>query len=205
MRHPRPTTYAALLLVLALSACDRPEPVTYTIPKEQRTVEMPAPAASTPAAPSGMQVLPGMAEASASAGEFKYAVPENWEEFPASGVRKANFKVSNDNGNAEVTITSFPGDVGGTLANVNRWCGQIGAQPVTDATLPQVAEPVQISGHGGLLVHLEGSNSSILGGILGFHGFTWFFKMQGDSELVSGQQAAMKTFLESVELEDTQH
>jgi hypothetical protein len=204
--------------VLALSfwliGCDRPEPVTYTIPKEERSVapaeptsepasqppEMPAPGGN-----SGMRVLPGMQEAAQAAPELSYTVPEGWEEFPPQSVRKANFRVSDEKGSAEVAVTVFPGDVGGLLANVNRWRGQIGLDPLDAAGMKPIARPIPISQHQGTLVELQGPEQSILGGILSFHGSTWFFKMQGATGTVNGQAEAMEAFLASVQIEDDHH
>jgi hypothetical protein len=197
--------------------CERAEPTSYRIPKE--VVEEPEPSfadASKQATPPGvatgsappngqMRVLPGMEEAAQEAGELSYTVPEGWEDRPASGIRKANLVVSDASGSAELTVLAFPGDVGGMLANVNRWREQIGLDPITADALDSVAQPYTISAHGGRYVRLEGSLQSILGGLLPFHGYTWFFKLQGDSMTVLANEAAMKTFLDSVRLEDDHH
>jgi hypothetical protein len=54
-------------------------------------------------------------------------LPEHWERKPATQMRVGNYAVSNDAGEAlDFSITSFPGEVGGILANVNRWLGQVG-------------------------------------------------------------------------------
>lgn len=199
-------------LMLTLVGCERAEPTSYKIPKEDRSVNTPGAVApqtpaQTPAAPAGnnMQVLPGMQEAAAEAGELSYTVPEGWENVPASGIRKANLKVSDVNGSAELTVLAFPGDVGGRLANINRWRGQIGLESATPEDLPAFTESYAISGHGGLYIRLEGGEQSILGGLLPFHGYTWFFKLQGSSGTVLANEAAMKTFLDSVQLEDDHH
>lgn len=192
-----------------LSGCDRAEPTTYRIPKEDRTVTMPSPvdaAKQAPAAPAGqMQVLPGMQESAAEAGEVRYEVPEGWEELPPSGIRKANLKVTDENGSAELTVLAFPGDVGGRLANINRWRGQIGLDEASPESLPEFTESYTISGHRGLYVRLEGGAQSILGGLLPFHGYTWFFKLQGNTGTVMGNEAEMKAFLDSIQLEDDHH
>ena len=46
---------------------------------------------------------------------------------------------------------------------------------------------------------------TILGGLLPFHGSTWFFKFLGSSGTVLGNEGKMKTFLDSVQLEDSHH
>ena len=194
--------------MLCLSACGKAKPLTYQIPKETRTVNMPGPV-STPAANAGtaptMQVLPGMEQAANEAGEIGYTAPEGWVETPASGIRKANFTITTDTGSAAVTILTFPGDVGGRLANINRWRGQIGLTAATAEDLPAYTEGTDIAGHRGLYVRLEGETQSILGALLPFHGNTWFFKMLGDSATVLNNEASMKQFLNSIEMKAHSH
>jgi hypothetical protein len=196
-------------VVFALTGCDRAKPTSYKIPKEDRTVAMPGPAAEpnnqAPAAGSGMRVLPGMQEAANQAGKVIYTVPEGWEELAPSGIRKANLKVTGDNGSAELTVLAFPGDVGGQLANINRWRGQIGLGEATEAELSEITESYSISNHGGTYVRLEGSAQSIIGVLLPFHGYTWFYKLQGNTETVLANEASMKAFLNSVKMEDNHH
>lgn len=51
-------------------------------------------------------------------------------------MRLATFIVPTEAGDQEVAVTRFPGQVGGVLANINRWRGQMGLQPITE---PQLA------------------------------------------------------------------
>lgn len=194
--------------LLALTGCDVAEPTSYLIPKEERSTAVSdpvAPASQAPAAGGSMQVLPGMEAAANEAGEVRYTVPESWVEQPPSGIRKANLTVTDENGRAELTVLTFPGDVGGRLANINRWRGQIGLDPATPEDLPAFTESYTISQHRGLYVRLEGETDCILGALLPFHGYTWFFKLQGSKGTVLANEAAMKAFLDSVQLEDTHH
>ena len=184
-----------------VTGCDKAEPVSYQIPKEDRSVDLPtAPAATEPVADTTpkMQVLPGMQQAADDAGEITYTVPEGWVEVPASGIRKADFNITDGAGAANVTVLTFPGDVGGTLANINRWRGQVGLATTAEEDLPKITNTYSIAKHSGLFVRIEGDTQSILGGILPFHGSTWFFKMQGDTATVLAQEAAMKQFLDSI-------
>jgi hypothetical protein len=158
------------------------------------------------APPNGaMRILPGMQAAADEAGEVSYIVPEGWEDLPASGIRKANLKVSDENGTAELTVLVFPGDVGGRLANINRWRGQVGLDDAPPEDLPEFTGAYTISQHPGLYVRLEGGAQSILGGLLPFHGSTWFFKFLGSSGTVLGNEAKMKAFLDTVQLKDAHH
>lgn len=203
--------FSSVFATLLLSGCEKREPVTYRVPKEERPVNLPtqqaAPSPSATSGPNNMQVLPGMEEAAAEAGDFTYTVPEGWEEFPpSSSVRKANFRIPGEGTNqAELTVTVFPGDVGGKLANINRWRSQIGMSPIGLADMSSVSRPFPISNHNGVFVYLQGEQQSILGGILDFHGFTWFFKMQGDKATVAQQLSPMSDFLTSVAIDDPHH
>jgi hypothetical protein len=208
-QHPKLALIAASILTLSLAACDRAEPVSYQIPKEDRSVNMPTttPAAAQNAANSTpkMQVLPGMKQAADDAGDFAYTTPAAWVELPASGIRKANFEIITETGKATVTVLTFPGDVGGILPNINRWAGQIGLNPTNLEDLPKFTSSYIIAEHSGLFVRLEGEEQSILGGILSFHGFTWFFKMQGDSATVMAQEVNWRQFLDSIKMIDHAH
>jgi len=197
--------FAAALL--CLSACDRAQPTTYKIPKEVRAATLPMPDTVAPSAtePSNMEVLPGMQEAANKAGEIGYTKPAGWQEVAASGIRKANFKVADESGSAEITVLTFPGDVGGRLANINRWRGQIGLADAALDDLPAYTVGIDIANHRALYVRLEGEAQSILGALLPFHGNTWFFKMLGDTNTVLANETAMQNFLSSIVLEDHAH
>ena len=201
----------SVVCLLGFVGCEQAGPTSYLIPKEDRTVTMPAPVVDSTetkvSAPNNgaMRILPGMQAAADEAGGVSYIVPEGWEDLPASGIRKANLKVSDEKGTAELTVLVFPGDVGGRLANINRWRGQVGLDDAPSEDLPKFTESYTISQHPGLYVRLEGGAQSILGGLLPFHGSTWFFKFLGSSGTVLGNEAKMKAFLDTVQLKDTHH
>jgi hypothetical protein len=152
-----------------------------------------------------MQVLPGMQSFADSASGICYQTPDSWTESPPSSIRKANFTIDNASGTAEVSITVFPGDVGGTLANINRWRQQIGLSSIDQLSLNENISSIIISNHQGYFTKLEGNTESILGGILPFHGSTWFIKMQGDILAIDEEVDTFKSFLSSIRIEDTHH
>ncbi|NQY32229.1 MAG: hypothetical protein HRT56_03555 [Coraliomargarita sp.] len=205
------TLTVGTLALFAFTGCEKEQAVTYQIPKEARSdssTQLPAGHPSTDvanasdsAAKPPMQVLPGMQEAADAAPDISFTLPERWTDLGSTGMRKANLRA----GDAEVTALTFPGDVGGNLANINRWASQVGLPEMVDADLPKVAEPTDISNHGGLYVTLEGSEQSIRAGILPFHGSTWFFKMMGPNASIAEHEAGFKAFLESVTIADNHH
>ena len=185
----------SFVALLALTACDQAAVKSYTIPKEQPVVT------SEPAEPNPMRPLPGMAEQAAAAGELQYTVPAGWRELPASGIRKATLQIED----AELSVLVFPGDVGGELANINRWRKQIGLAAVEESALATITRALTISQHPASYVDLIGPEKSIKGAILPFHGRTWFFKLLGPSDSVQANEAGLLEFLDSVQLPDNAH
>ena len=148
-----------------------------------------------------MRPLPGMAEQAAAAGELLYTVPAGWRELPASGIRKATLQVKD----AELSVLVFPGDVGGELANINRWREQIDLAAIEESALASITKALTISQHPARYVDLIGPEKSIKGAILPFHGRTWFFKLIGPSDSVQANEAGLLEFLDSVQLPHTTH
>ncbi len=198
------------VVVFIQAGCERAEPRTYRIPKEERAAGNQAPQRMAEPVPSpgeasssdGMPILPGMQREAERAENLVYTVPDGWEEFPAQGVRQANFRITEEDGSAEVTVLAFPGEVGGPLANVNRWAGQLGLGSITAERLEEISQRHTISGEDALWVRLEGEDERIVGAILPFGEGTWFFKMQGDEATLRDHEGTMKAFLDSVRLED---
>src|SRR5208283_3168699 len=96
---------------------------TNDLPKEVPGANAPLVQAAAGAAP--MNTIPVQAEGGAS---LLWQAPAEWKTLPGNAMRRGSYGV----GGAEVAITAFPGDVGGVLANVNRWRGQAGLAPVDE-------------------------------------------------------------------------
>ena len=62
---------------------------------------------------------------------LKWEKPEPWVEVQGHSMRLASFQVPYSNGFGDLSITTFSGNSGGVSANVNRWLGQIGLEPLT--------------------------------------------------------------------------
>tara|TARA_B110000014_G_C20104708_1_gene580652 strand:- start:458 stop:1072 length:615 start_codon:yes stop_codon:yes gene_type:complete len=63
---------------------------------------------------------------------LKWTTPNTWEELEPGNMRIANFNViDSKNKSTDISISIFPGDVGGIENNVNRWRNQINLNPQT--------------------------------------------------------------------------
>jgi hypothetical protein len=198
--------FTALLL---LAACREEKVTSYRVPKEQDPTLPGMPAATADASsPAGMPPAAGASMAdtavpTAAGPGLTWTAPAGWRVKPASAMRKGSYAVPGEGGaEADLSITAFPGDVGGELANVNRWRGQVQLPPLSDGDLPGAVSTVAQNGLQFTVVDIasaEGADSKrILGAIVPFADGTWFFKLTGPDRLVAGEKPAFLAFLKTV-------
>lgn len=188
---------ACVLLVLLLtSGCRDREITAYRAPKD--------PAVTIPGAPSEASAKEGMANTAVTTGgdNLSWTAPAHWTVKPASAMRKGSFAIKDGDAEADLSITSFPGDTGGLLANLNRWRGQISLPPLSPDQLDGNREHVDI---GPLHVDVvdfagtaNGAPTRIIGAVVPLEGETWFFKLMGPDALVAREKAAFRQFLGTV-------
>lgn len=189
----------ALLATAALLAACRPAPKvsTYEVKAE------PAPAkeavAAAPAPRPAMQATPAMQAEAAQAGQPTWAeLPAGWSVGPANAMRKGSWTLTGPNGTkAEVAVTVFPGNVGGLTANVNRWRGQIGLPPASEADILAAAKPGKVGADEAqrfVMVSADGAKSTDAF-LVPKNGSTWFCKLSGDTAAVQAQADAFTRFL----------
>lgn len=173
-------TLVPLFLLVALSACQKDQIEVRRVAKED--------------APSGMAAA--SMDAAARPAGLRWTTPKGWKELAGNGMRAATFELPKGPGKAEVTVVALPGDVGGELANVNRWRGQIALPPVTEAQLGALKAHVP-SRAGDVAVYDFTSGGTkktrLVAGMIQASGTMWFFKLMGDDKAV---EAARPAFLE---------
>jgi len=193
------------LLVLALyTGCERESIQYYEIPKDSEAVSDNHLHADHPphAEEDRMMPPPDSAVSTQHPEEPSWIVPEGWAEGRQSSMRVGSFQVMAAAGaSVDISVTVFPGDVGGIHRNINRWRGQIGLQPVDDTG--DSVETVTTPNHSFEIVRLESAatRQSMLAAILDHHGRTWFIKMMGDSRLVEAEEERFLAFIRSFKLE----
>ena len=141
--------------------------------------------------------------ATATGGDLTWKAPEHWKTKQGSAMRKGTYVATGDGGEAELAITAFPGNVGGDLANLNRWRGQIKLPPVSEAEFESNVQRLERNGLKMVVVDIVGTGPSgkperMLGAMVPHGGATWFFKMQGPDALVAKEKAAFMSLLDTV-------
>lgn len=134
---------------------------------------------------------------------LKWRAPDEWKPKPATAIRKGSFTVARGGEEADLSVTAFPGDVGGLSANVNRWRGQVGLAPVDDSAIGTVTENLDANGLHFTLVDFAGpqgpGQQRILAAFAPWQGGTWFFKLTGPAALVEDERPAFVAFLKTVQ------
>ncbi|MCA8921085.1 MAG: hypothetical protein KDD82_04705 [Planctomycetes bacterium] len=121
-----------------------------------------------------------------------WTVPATWRSESPRPPRLASFAVGNE---ANVAVTRFPGDVGGALANLNRWRQQVGLPALEQAPTP---EQRVVDGEAGQWIDLRGPSERMLICAVPHGGQTWFLKLRGPVAEVDGAEAEFAEFLDSL-------
>ena len=125
-----------------------------------------------------------------------WTAPAGWTAKNGSSVRRGSYAVSGAEGAGDVSITAFPGDVGGNLANVNRWRGQLQLPPVGDLT--GALQPLDANGLHMLIFEGANQGARMIGVIVPQAGATWFFKFTGPDALVAREKPVFLDFLKTI-------
>ena len=115
-------------------------------------------------------------------------------------MRLASFLVTGPGGKADVSVTMFPGDAGGLLANINRWrTQQLGLPAVQEADLEKLLSPLELPAGRAMLADMsDNKQTRLVAAIVPREGNTWFFKMMGDDAVVGAEKASLIQFVKSM-------
>lgn len=143
----------AVCLLATMTGCDREGVQTHEIAKGVERV----PEAAVPAA------APESPRAGDLGTSFPWTVPDGWALDPAPRqMRLATYTVPDPSGRVEVAVTRFPGRVGGELANINRWRGQMGLGPLGEGELDSAVTRFASPGYEGYETRTESTGGVML-------------------------------------------
>ena len=133
-------------------------------------------------------------------GGITYQLPKTWTEEEGQGMRFATIRAEG----VDIIVNQFPGDVGGQLANVNRWRAQLQLPPLTEDQLPQNTKKVQTANATATVVDLasDGNTERMLAAMIPdpTAGRTWFFKLYGPGKKVEASRAGFMDLIKSIQL-----
>lgn len=147
-----------------------------------------------------------------SAGNMAWTTPSGWTEVAPNSMRNPNFVVNGAEGDAEIQcyVTELAGDGGGINANVNRWRGQVGLEPLAEAELAALeritvldtpAVYVEFEGvYGGMGGQAGKPNTVLAGALLELDDKAIFIKMVGPADAVRDQRSNLREFMRSMHL-----
>lgn len=134
-----------LACALALPACDRRGIEETTLEKGAERVPD-TPAASAPPADTPVQ----------ASSETPWTIPDTWVTDPEPRpMRLATYRPPEPDGTVEIAVSRFAGRVGGELANINRWRGQMGLPAIAEDDLEAQIDRFETPGFDGYTARIE--------------------------------------------------
>lgn len=153
----------------------------------------------------GQGTAPVAATSTFDPSTLSWKTPGGWTRGRESSMRIMTYNMG-PNGEGECAVSVFPGDVGGMVANVNRWYGQMSQTPLTPdavAALPTI----EVLGQKATLVDIQGdykgmggrakSDYRLIGVICPLPSNVMFFKLTGPDKLVQAEKDNFVGFCES--------
>lgn len=196
----------ALLLAAPLGACSGDPGGVYEIETVRYLDE---PQADTGPIPDGVRFMWQKPAGQKSSGGLAWTTPEGWTEKPATSMRLGSFMVE-DRPGLDCSITQLPSDGGGLTANVNRWYGQMGLEPLTATEVEQLPK-LKLLGRDATLVDITGSYSGMSGGegtpdmrmlglVLTLPQVSLFVKLVGPEADVAAEYEAFQALCDSIRM-----
>ncbi|NDV63104.1 hypothetical protein G0Q06_11625 [Puniceicoccales bacterium CK1056] len=143
------------------------------------------------------------AEAAPQGLGFTFSIPEDWTQQPPSQMKLLSFKAGTPPElMAECAVSAFPGDVGGRLANINRWRRQVGLGPTTEEVADSFVQELKISGMDAWQVDFTGPGDPagrVVVSVVFHNEQSWFFKLSGNEASVREELESYGTFIDSVQ------
>ncbi len=197
LRHPARQALPCLLLLFALTSCDR----VSSRMEITRTREI-----------SQYETKPKVgAYAQERFGDERliWQTPEGWSQAERSQMRPVNLTFGPSR-EGECYLSLLPGGGGGVLANVNRWRKQMGQPEITEEELAKMPKKT-LMGIEGTFVSIEGAYTSVgateskpdhkmLGIVAAMGEAGLFVKMVGPKALVEANSQAFDQFVTTLRL-----
>jgi hypothetical protein len=204
------------LLLPALALCL----LVATACREEQSTGAGGTAAAPPLASPGATpalIEPPAAGTGSGSTALTWTTPTGWvAERPTSSMRRAQYRVPGEAGDAECVVFYFgPGQGGDPMANAQRWASQFTLADGRPGSAGLTIESRQVGDIDVLSVEVGGTyqggftmqrqkaplkpNQLLLGAIATGPDANWFFKLTGPEATVEAQRAAFETLVGSLE------
>jgi len=129
-----------------------------------------------------------------------FDLPDKWQRGGNRPMRVATFTVDQDGKQLEITLTRLGVNSGSMLANVNRWRGQIGLEPIDQATLDKDTLSLDVTGENAPYFVLTDAKveKAIYVVVVERPDHKLFIKLMGDRGLAESEKSAFQEFVESI-------
>ena len=124
-------------------------------------------------------------------------------EAEAQQFQTARYEINQNEEQLNCSISQFPGNAGGMLANINRWRSQVKLEPLSETEL-QSALHSQVT-EAGLTVYWiaimppSQEDNAILGAIINLSAYTVFIKLTGLPKYLEKEKKTFLNFLNTLE------
>lgn len=172
-----------MLIGMAAIGCDK-EPTV-------ETAKEPKPA--TESKPSAMPMKLDQAVEQ----RLTWKVPAGWKEDATPRMMREATLLTEGEPPAEVVVTRLGGNFGEIGANINRWRGQVGLEPLADASTV-VPELLKTPVGDAKWIKIQGPENSSLIAIVPQGQANWFFRLTGSTKTVTANEAKFKDLLASL-------
>ena len=137
---------------------------------------------------------------------FTWEKPTSWIPNEGSSMRLASFEIPYSTGSGDLSIMELGGDGGGLEANVNRWRGQIGLDPLTKLEIKDEADNgVSQIGYYQLfrLINFKKNESAFLAAVFPLESRTLFIKLTASVDGILEIEKDFKDFCSSMKFENS--
>jgi hypothetical protein len=192
----------AVAVFCGLVGCEREEIHTYKVPKG--SVRMQPAGVASPQSPKSSQLQAGHVR-------MRWTVPDGWRQVPGQReMRVATFEATGGTSPVEAVVSSFPGQAGGLLPNVNRWRRQLNLEPIGQQELAGHLTPFingQVRGYTLDFTGPDGDSQKRIVGAIILEGAqkTWFVKAMDSPVALEPHRDAVWRFAESFQLTGDAH
>jgi hypothetical protein len=206
MRRTRVTTFTLCSILLVAGCGEQPGSGPGSTPQPADSPGTPLRVARPPAAGSGT-----------GATALTWTTPESWVSVtPSTAMRKAQYRIPGESGDAEFVVFYFgPGQGGTPMANAERWAGQFtlpdgrsgwaGAE-IGHLTVGEIdVLTVEVAGtyQGGFRMQQQNAapkpDQMLLGAIAEGPDANWFFKLTGPAATVESERAGFANLVATLE------